>query len=333
MNAAPRLTIHVGLHKTGTTPIQHYFRRHVEDLRQYGILYPTAGRPTWTELLGHHDIPWSLTRENMEAPEALFGRLRAEIDAAGARDVVLSSEEFDRMTPAAIATLADALPYQTRIAFYYRRQSEIVQGLYGTEVLHGGERRSLADYADAFRGPLDYGRFASDWARVYGKEAITALRYDPATFPGRNIVPHFLAAMDLAGPPGDGEHFHYNVSMPWYVVMGILRLRNLGVSEATIARVAASLEIIFRPQRPTLALWSPREAHDFDLRFDDANRRFLAEFAPGAPPIEPCPLEGESRFQEERAGPIPELEPLLRVVAEHVWVKETGESSDDWKPR
>lgn len=328
MTTASRLTIHIGLHKTGTTAIQHYLWRHPDEMLQHGIYYPVTGRPhSAGTQFGHHEIPWSFTPDRTEPPQVLLERLRAEIEETTTDDVVLSSEEFGRMAPQDVASLAAALPFSTRVVFYYRRQSEIVQGLYGTDVLYGGEKRSLAAYADAFEGPLDYGRLASTWAAVYGKAAITALAYTPSSFPDRNIVPHFMAAMGLTGPAGEGESFQYNVSLPWFAVLAVLRLRAAHVSEAAIAKVVDSFEIIFRNERPRLVLFSPVEANAYDQRFTKANASFVAEFAPNEPPITPASAEGEDEYVLARMGGLwPEVEFTLRAVAEHVRVvHETGE--------
>ncbi|MCW5715052.1 MAG: hypothetical protein KIT43_11115 [Bauldia sp.] len=326
MTAASRVIIHIGLHKTGSTAIQHYFWRHSRALMQHGIYYPATGRPSSTVTqFGHHEVPWSFTPEASEPPQSLLGRLRAEIEETTLGDVVLSSEEFSRMTPAAIAQLAEALPFDTRVIFYYRRQSEIVQGLYGTDVLHGRERRSLDAYARDFKGPLDYGRVASDWGAVYGLAAVTARHYQPHAFPDRNIVPHFLQTMGLTGPSGEGEEFFYNVSMPWFAVLTVLRLRNARVSEATIAEVVASFEIIFRNQRSKLGLFSPAEANAFDQGFAEANAAFSATYAPHEPPLAPHPVEGEDEYRDARRGERPEVELTLQLAARHVRVvHETG---------
>jgi len=327
MTATSRLTIHIGLHKTGTTAIQHYFWRHYQELLQHGVYYPVTGRPANAATqFGHHEIPWAFTPEASERPQTLLARLRAEIEETTVADVVLSSEEFSRMSPSSITALRAALPFETRIVFYYRRQSEIVQGLYGTDVLYAGERRDLDTYAQQFKGPLDFGRLASTWAAVYGQAAVTALHYRPSAFPDRNIVPHFMAAMELTGPSGDGEASHYNVSMPWFAVLSVLRLRGIHVSEATIAEVVSSFEIMFRNERPKLSLFSPAKANAFDARFAGANAAFAAQYAPGEPPITPRPVEDEDEYREAHMGLWPEVELTLRAVAEHVRVvHETGE--------
>ncbi|MCC6737251.1 MAG: hypothetical protein IT534_14150 [Bauldia sp.] len=327
MTAASRLTIHIGLHKTGTTAIQHYFWRHGEELLQHGIYYPATGRPTSAATeFGHHDVPWSFTPEAAEPPATLLARLRAEIETTTMPEIVLSSEEFSRMTPGQITVLARALPFRTRIVFYYRRQSEIVQGLYGTDVVHVGERRDIHAYAAAFKGPLDFGRLATDWAAVYGKDAITALAYQPSSFPDRNIVPHFLSAMGFTGPSGVGEAFHYNVSMPWYVVLSVLRLRSIHVSEATIAQIVRSFEIMLENEKPPKpGLFSPAEANEFDRRFAASNAAFAEAFAPGQPPVTPYPADGEDDFLADRKGLWPEVELTLRTVSAYIrTIHQTG---------
>lgn len=327
MTKDTRVTIHIGLHKTGSTAIQHYLWRHGLDLLQSGVYYPATGRPASEQLqFGHHDIPWGFTPEGTEPPDRTLERLRREIEATTMPEVILSSEEFSRIDPAVIPRLAAALPFPTRVLFYYRRQSEIVQGLYATDVLHNGERRDIADYADNFTGPLDFSRLARRWMNVYGREAVVARAYRPASFPDGNIVPDFLSALNIHAPTPRGETFHYNVSLPWFAVLSVLRLRRIHVPDPAIARVVESFDIIFRNQPSRPALMSPAEANRFDRRFAESNAAFIAEFAEGQPPIEPFPDDGEEDFQLQRLGLWPEIEQTLRAAADHVRaLHETGQ--------
>jgi len=90
-----RLVLHVGLHKTGTTFVQHHLMHHRDALRRAGVLVPETGfdlgvpgRPG--ALSGHQ----GLVRALRAGDSTLWDQLHAEIAASPARTVVLSAENL-----------------------------------------------------------------------------------------------------------------------------------------------------------------------------------------------------------------------------------------------
>ncbi|MGD9738412.1 MAG: hypothetical protein AB7S41_02540 [Parvibaculaceae bacterium] len=324
---APReIVIHVGVHKTGTTAIQHHFWQNLAILDQYGILYPETGRPPpgAAHLYGHHHIPWSLTGLIREDPDRLLGRLRDEIAASAAPRIVLSSEEFDRLPAPAIERIARTFDLPARVVFYYRRQSSIIEGIYGTDVSYNRERRSIPLYARRYTGALDFLAFARKWAAVFGHEAVVAKAYDVGRFPGGNIIPHFLDTAGLEGPPVvEGAPQIYNRSLPWFAVRAVIQMRLAIVPEPVIARVVAALETVFQDTRSSGGLMSPAEARAFDLEFAESNAAFIAEFCPDEPPIMPHPGTGEDQYELDNAGLWPALTRTIAATAEHI-LRESG---------
>lgn len=90
-----RLVLHVGLHKTGTTFLQHHLLQHRDALRRMGVLVPQTGfnvdvqgRPG--ALSGHQ----GLVRALRHGDDATWADLHAEIAASPARTVVISAENM-----------------------------------------------------------------------------------------------------------------------------------------------------------------------------------------------------------------------------------------------
>ena len=131
-----RLVLHVGLHKTGTTFVQHHLLHHAEALRRAGILIPRtgfatdiAGRPG--ALSGHQGLVRALRQDD----QATWAALHAEIDANPARTVLISAENLSFPTaPDRDALIAKLFERLGRFA-----QIDVVALL-----------RSPADYAEAF---------------------------------------------------------------------------------------------------------------------------------------------------------------------------------------
>lgn len=90
-----RLVLHVGLHKTGTTFVQHHLLHHREALRRAGVLVPqtgfeekVAGRPG--ALSGHQGLVQALRQSDARPWQALH----KEIAQSTARTVLISAENL-----------------------------------------------------------------------------------------------------------------------------------------------------------------------------------------------------------------------------------------------
>ena len=105
-----RLVLHIGLHKTGSTYVQHHLKHHRKALRRAGVLVPqtgfddeVSGRPG--ALSGHQGLVRAL-RQNDVRP---WNALDAEIEQSPARVVVLSAENMSFPTAPDREELIEAL--------------------------------------------------------------------------------------------------------------------------------------------------------------------------------------------------------------------------------
>ena len=91
----PRLVLHIGTHKTGTTAFQEACHAHRADLARQRVIYPDAGRHS-----GHHSYltDWiSLPQAYVSAAGGLAGLRRLADDWRDSdATLLLSSEEFSR---------------------------------------------------------------------------------------------------------------------------------------------------------------------------------------------------------------------------------------------
>lgn len=94
--ARPRLVLHVGPHKTGSTAIQEHCHAHRPELEAAGYWYPRAG--TW--FVQHAALPATLIRRHMFLPPSMLGGSTEAVLDEIAREVprgyvtLLSSEVF-----------------------------------------------------------------------------------------------------------------------------------------------------------------------------------------------------------------------------------------------
>ncbi|MCW5715925.1 MAG: hypothetical protein KIT43_15545 [Bauldia sp.] len=313
----PKLIIHAGAHKTGTTAIQHHLWRRQDALLEMGVLYPRTGIPgSGGTFFGHHEIPWAYLGGGGTATADL---LREEIERSGAHTVVVSSEEFDRLTPVAITDLCSALPFAITVLFYYRRQSDIIEGMYRTDVIHGHERRTLEHFVASYSGALDFGAFATAWSSAPNVKSVLPRAYSPKHFPDGNVVFDFLAALSLptSTERDEEDNFRYNQSLPWHAVSVIQKLREMLVSEQVIGRAIEAITVVSRRTPPERgALMSPAQAQAIDGQYLERNAAFHASFCPAQPAI--TPRAEDDLFHIQHQGLWPDVERTIEWLAEYV---------------
>ena len=130
----PKLLLHIGPHKTGSTYIQKFFFENNDELRGLGVNYPMQGLGGQ---FGQHEL---VEKVKTLDSEALPLYLR-EFIAPDANFV--SSENFDRLHAGDIEKLGKALsalltePGDLRILFYQRNYADLLPSWWQEEVKHG----------------------------------------------------------------------------------------------------------------------------------------------------------------------------------------------------
>ena len=202
----PRIIIHCGLHKTGTTALQQFLMVAAPSLLQLGILYPRAGRLDHFGG-GHHNIAWHLTRDRRyDAALGSFASLLDEL-AAFDGDAVLSSEDFETCLgdPRLFAPLTQESRLRGRqfvFVVYLREQISYAEGLFTENLGHGmgedcravvGEildRRALAAWEWRFQ--FDYLQILRRM-RALAPAQIVFRGY--ASLVGDSVVPDFISVV------------------------------------------------------------------------------------------------------------------------------------------
>ncbi len=211
--SAPELLLHVGLNKTGTSALQRFFARARERLAAAGVLYPLAGMRGEA----HYDLSAALGFSldgRLPDPERLrrYGEaLWREVEAAGPRKVVISSEMF--VLPGEIERVRAFFGgFEVRVVIYLRRHDEWWISAYNQSVRavsRPGWKPGFGNYlAFQRRNPnrwyLDYARFVDAWASVFGHGAIVVRPYEPCQN-RPSLVHDFLAATGCPVEPAGGE--------------------------------------------------------------------------------------------------------------------------------
>ncbi|MGJ8598213.1 hypothetical protein [Sulfitobacter sp.] len=157
----PRLVLHVGTHKTGTTSIQSALRESRETLRAARICYPDPNREPFPELPAHNFI-YSAMMNGPKAMAAERARIMAEFRAARA-DCLILSEECLGLPLDEIQEFFDPWreTFDITIVCFLRRQDRYAESLFSQYVR---ERRDIAagTIADFLAVPKIAARFDYD---------------------------------------------------------------------------------------------------------------------------------------------------------------------------
>ena len=200
----PRLLLHIGMHKTGTTSLQRFFVRNRSILSLMGIDYPKAFDASGKKLPKHNDLFLAISHEkDFGTPHPILGSSAERVDRLARRIetkriTVLSAEGFSGESPAFAEAFAPLRGrFDIKVICFLRRQDDWVQTFYkqmvqSRQVL---ESRSFQAFREAgsTKLHLDYLQILEWWAKALGEQAIRVEIYRPET----QVLPIFLDAGGL----------------------------------------------------------------------------------------------------------------------------------------
>ncbi|MGB8840292.1 MAG: hypothetical protein WCC64_04410 [Aliidongia sp.] len=225
----PRIYLHIGRNKAGSTSLQDFFLERRAVLAQAGLRYC---------LFGHlkdsvPGVPGFAT-----APE-LTAYARTE-----AAPAYLVSNEFlfgwpRDYTDSMVAGLSGC---DVRVIAYLRPYGEWVQSAYAEEVRRGLTCLDFDRYLDELHPQISAWPYLEGWAEALGWERIRVRSTDPRDLAGGDLIGDCLTALGL-DPALAGAARRSNRAPPWPVLEMLRRLREL-TDEATFHRVAPSLQLL-----------------------------------------------------------------------------------------
>ena len=189
----PRLIIHAGFHKSGTTALQESFNAQRFELRQSGLIYPDIGRKA------HHRIAWALSGRtwgwNKKGGEKTsrkeWTRIAKAINSNKSETILLSSEFFSELSKEEILTIFnDIKGRKIETIFTLRPLVKLLGSSYQQYLKYG----ITADYVSWLHSVLDkpgeskinptfwmrhfHGKVVAKWVEVLGAGNVTVLIVD-----------------------------------------------------------------------------------------------------------------------------------------------------------
>ncbi len=189
---APRLFLHIGHPKTGTTSIQTFLLENRDVLRRQGILVPRSG-----VLEGaHHGLTenYFSVRRSPDRSGLNIKALQREVREAHCPVVALSSEAFIQENPERFTVFRDA-GFDVFVIYYIRRQDLAVESVYAQRV-RSYNQMEIQPIQDMLRQLTPHYRKHLDrFAKTFGRDHIRVRPFEKSAFVGGALVPDFLSLL------------------------------------------------------------------------------------------------------------------------------------------
>ena len=200
----PRLYLHIGINKTGTSAIQRYLSSHRAELERARVLYPVTGRAGEA----HYGLSRALgfahgkPAVNAQELERLRGALLEEVQTADAEALIVSSEDFVlRGDVARVQEFFSA--FDCRVVVYLRRHDHWWLSSYNQAVKmvanppwEPGINAYLQFCRKRKSARASHRELLERWAAVFGVAAIGVRPYEAAQNEG-GVVADFLRTTGL----------------------------------------------------------------------------------------------------------------------------------------
>lgn len=203
--------LHIGTEKTGSTSIQSFFAQNRAALLARGWLYPRAAG-----VRNHYTlVAYSLDDDRRDRTREAFGvgdrvslhtfrrqlteSLESETDESAAAALVLSNELLatrlrrpDEIVR--LKTLCGQIARRTKVVVYLRNQADLLASRYTNVIWEGGTK----DFDFRARTAIaDYALLLDRWSGVFGKDNLVVRRFEPAEFPGGDVIEDFARVIGL----------------------------------------------------------------------------------------------------------------------------------------
>lgn len=271
----PRLVLHVGTMKTGTSYLQGRLFENQVELGARGVLVPADGwsvhvgaarelahgKPgLWTALIDevrHHDGTAVISTERLgPLRRPLVEQVRESLTGVEV-EVVITARDLNRSIPAL---------WQETIQ--NGRTWEYAEYLAGIEAWRPGHRAETSERPEAGRSfwrQMDLLRIVRIWQQVFGADRVTVITLPPPRSPRDLLWTRFCSLVDVA-PEGMRESNRPNASLGAASAMAVRRLNELLNAEglpypegAKLRKrvLAKHLLAARRPQEPSIGLTTP----------------------------------------------------------------------------
>lgn len=273
-----KITIHIGLEKTGTTTIQGFLNRKRDDLLEDGILFPTAPGKSNQTLLAAAAMSdkvniraRAIERLGPDFDVALARDLKEEIEQAKPERLLFSNEHCSSRLHSVeevqrLKTFLEQFGDEMMVLVYLRRQDEFLLSTYSTSVKSGSVKPFMIPRGRKLHARYDYRVLLELWGGVFGQAAIRPRLFQPSAWAGGDLLTDFCDAAELNLAEREAPTRNLSLSAEGLELIRLLNKRSGGERDGSVVRAAGELT-----KGPKLSL-STAARREFMRHFEDSNR-------------------------------------------------------------
>ena len=215
----PRLYLHIGTHKTGSTSFQYFLRDHRDDLLKLDKAFYAGAYETENHLELHVAAmrqdrgSFSKTKYDIAGSDAFRNETKARLlefyAQSEGKDIILSAEGLTLLRHAdeleALRDLISAERYEVVVILVLRRADEYLTSLKAQILKVPGRVPSMDSDSHLYVEPdswlADYKAQKQRWRDAFGDKSLRVIDYDGALERDNgNIIPALMNAIDVNGP-------------------------------------------------------------------------------------------------------------------------------------
>ena len=198
MNARPKLVLHLGANKTGSSAIQTSLALNVIALRDRGFIVPNANFEVADKIDGHHVwVMGRLLQNPVEGRETLRNALAKLAGRSSETTVILSAENLAAHpeAPAMFRGIEDIC--DTRVILYVRRQDDYL--LSSWQQWNSKVNNDFWAWLITNVGTVgDWRSYLQNWERVFPQAAITVRVFERPRLARNDVVADFYSWLGLS---------------------------------------------------------------------------------------------------------------------------------------
>lgn len=274
----PKLILHVGTQKTGTTTIQGFLKNATNALQDAGVHYLNTGRTNIA-----HNVMIPMIRKG-RGPN-LARRLIKEMGRHSDKTSVISSEMFFRtdMADFFATHFPPELLAATRVVVYLRRQDKYAEAMWKQRVKNGRYTGSPQAYVAAHKS-LDFLPILNHFTGVFGLQNMIVRPFERAHFPKGDVLQDFASHCQI--PPElaasyDVPSSNATLSKEVSEELGRMNREKSGINTRQVIRTLSRL----RPEGAIRSgdCFTLTERQDLMQRFATQNEALRAKYCPELP--------------------------------------------------
>jgi len=179
----PKLIIHIGSQKTGSTSVQTFLTQQSDKMEEAGLSYVKAGRGP----AAHNKLAFKLGSDSFPV---IMKRLVHEVQSDPAKTHVISAEMLftTRMASSMGEFFPDELRRETQIIAYIRRQDKFLEAMFKQVVKTGRFKGTPQEYAKKREEALKYSKVLDAYANQFGTENVLVLPYERPMFKEGDVI-------------------------------------------------------------------------------------------------------------------------------------------------